>query len=128
MWDAEHDSIWNSLDVAFLDAEACVKRLTEVAGSETVGQEWSSQVTRCQTQISDALKKCKGMLFELDVMVEEEDRCDCRDVYMLKVKRHSLPWAACCSPVLQHVSRSCPPGSLGSERCVRIAARRSSCP
>lgn len=57
------------------DARERVLQLQALAEAETLGEQWSSQVTRCQTQISDALKRMNYLMFELEIMVEEEDRC-----------------------------------------------------
>ena len=56
------------------DARKHVEQLQALAEAETLGEQWSSQVTRCQTHISDALKRLSYLMFELEIMVEEEDR------------------------------------------------------
>jgi hypothetical protein len=75
MEEDEHLKLLDQLDAAHTAANTHVSQLAELALSESLGQQWSSQVTRCQSQVSDAVKNYKYLLFELEILLEEEDRC-----------------------------------------------------
>jgi hypothetical protein len=47
----------------------------DLASSDEIGEEWSSQVTRCQSKMADTIKSYKYLSFELEILIEEEHRC-----------------------------------------------------
>ena len=75
MAEPDHIALLHNLDAAFESARQHVSELADLASSTSVSQDWSSQVTRCRTSITDAMKSCKHLLFHLEVMEEEEDGC-----------------------------------------------------
>ena len=75
MSDTEHVKLAKRLESALAEAQQHVQSLSALSRSDALGQAWSSQVTRCQSLISDAVKTCRNLLYELDVLIEEEDGC-----------------------------------------------------
>lgn len=75
MADEEHLQVIKKLDGVSADASNLVQQLAQLAKSDELGQQWSSQVTRCQSQLSDAFKAYNSLAMDLDILIEEEDRC-----------------------------------------------------
>ena len=80
---SEHDQTLARLQDALQAHTNNVQQLEGLSDTDVVSQEWSSQVTRCQTQLNDSLKICKDLMFDIEVLIEEEaDKCGTRSYLM----------------------------------------------
>jgi hypothetical protein len=68
-------TLLNDLKAICQTARELVGQLMDLANSDGTGHQWSSQVTRCQSKIADTMKRYKCLIFELEILIEEEDRC-----------------------------------------------------
>jgi hypothetical protein len=64
---------------AFSAANEAIKYLSGLSLCENLDMQWSSQVARAQTKITDSMRMCKRALDDLSDLVQYEDRCDVGD-------------------------------------------------